>query len=91
MDDSYAQDRSRYGRFAPLPRPAKRGYALSMKNYVEPEESMPQGRLSEWRLCHPEFTDREWEEAMMELKPYLKIAWNVYRQQYPHLDLPDSL
>jgi len=47
--------------------------------------------LKEWHALHPEFNDAEWDEAMEEIKEYLKIAWGVYRDQHPDLDLPEQL
>ena len=47
--------------------------------------------LAEWRSLHPEFTDKEWDEAMRELRVYLRLAWTIYRQKHADLDLPDTL
>jgi len=47
--------------------------------------------IAEWRSLHPEFTDEEFEEALVELRAYLRLAWTVYRAQHPDLNLPDSL
>ena len=40
---------------------------------------------------HPELTDEQFAEALSEFKLYLRLAWNVYRQQHPDLDLPEAL
>ena len=47
--------------------------------------------LAEWRSLHPEFTDEEFDEALIELRAYLRLAWVVYRARNPDLNLPDSL
>lgn len=47
--------------------------------------------LLEWRALHPEFTDTEFDEALVELRAYLRLAWTVYKAQHSNLDLPDSL
>jgi hypothetical protein len=62
-----------------------------MQNIIDRQDGPLQPQLSEWRSLHPEFTDAEFEEAMQELRAYLRLAWTIYRQQHPHLDLPDVL
>ena len=47
--------------------------------------------LREWHSLHPEFTDEEFEEAIEEICAYVRLAWTVFRQKYPDLDLPDTL
>jgi hypothetical protein len=59
-------------------------------NQQRTAESM-QKLITEWRSLHPEFSDEEFDEALVELRAYLRLAWTVYRAQHPDLDLPDSL
>ena len=60
---------------------------------INPELKVISNRalIAEWRSLHPEFTDEEFEEALVELRAYLRLAWTVYRAQHPDLNLPDSL
>jgi hypothetical protein len=60
-------------------------------NNLDQTDNSLQALLKEWRLLHPEFTDAEFDEAMQEIRIYLRLAWAVYRQQHPNLDLPDAL
>jgi len=62
-----------------------------MKKHPTKEDNTTPDLLTEWRSRHPEFTDEEFEEAMLELSEYLRLAWPVYCQQHPELDLPETL
>jgi hypothetical protein len=64
---------------------------LNAERAPKEEDTSKQKLLAEWRALHPEFTDEEFDAAMRELRVYLRLAWMVYRQQYPDLDLPDTL
>lgn len=63
----------------------------AMSINIESNEISNHALIAEWRLRHPEFTDEEFEEAMDELSEYLRLAWPVYCQQHPELDLPETL
>jgi hypothetical protein len=63
---------------------------MQNNNIDRPDGSL-QALLKEWRLLHPEFTDAEFDEAMQEIRVYLRLAWTAYRQQHPNRDLPDAL
>ena len=61
-------------------------------NEIQPTKTtLASDLLVEWRARHPELTDDQFEEAMLELKEYLRLAWEVYRQQHPDRDLPETL
>lgn len=77
---------------APAPLPPLRcyDYALRMNDRL-PQTNAMSDLLTEWRAVHPELTDEQFAEALTELKRYLDVAWNVYRQQHPALDLPETL
>lgn len=62
-----------------------------MSTSQERKEESRRKLIAEWRSLHPEFTDEEFDEALVELRAYLHLAWTVYRTQHPDLDLPDSL
>lgn len=62
-----------------------------MKKNQKTEGNRELDLLTEWRSRHSEFTDEEFEEAMCELSEYLRLAWPVYCQQHPELDLPETL
>ena len=62
-----------------------------MHNQIDRTEGASQTLLAEWRSLHPDFTDHEFDEAMRELRFYLRLAWTVYRPLHPELNLPDEL
>ena len=62
-----------------------------MSTSQERNEESRQKLIAEWRSLHPEFTDEEFDEALVELRAYLRLAWTVYKAQHPNLDLPESL
>lgn len=59
---------------------------------TDPSQSKStQELLMEWRNLHPEYSDEEWDYAVAEMKEYIKIAWEIYRQKHANLDLPETL
>jgi hypothetical protein len=62
-----------------------------MNEYQPTKATSASDLLVKWRDRHPELTDEQFEEAMTELKAYLRLAWEVYRQQHPDRDLPETL
>ncbi len=58
---------------------------------VPTPQKTSQEMLAEWRALHPEFSDEDWDFAMAEVKEYLKIAWEIYREQHSDLNLPETL
>ncbi len=56
----------------------------------EQEKRTLQGELLEWRALHPELSDEAFDEAMRELRIYLPIAWQAFRESHPELQLPES-
>jgi hypothetical protein len=47
--------------------------------------------LKGWHDHHPDFTDDEFEEAILEIEEYCRVAWRVFRQVHSTEDLPDEL
>ena len=62
-----------------------------MTTNSDQRKSEARALMAEWRSLHPEFSDEDWEYAMNELKEYIKLAWMIYRQKHPDLNLPESL
>jgi hypothetical protein len=69
----------------------KSNMVLVMSINTERKETSNRALIEEWRSLHPEFTDEEFEEALVELRAYLRLAWTVYKAQHSDLNLPDSL
>jgi len=44
-----------------------------------------------WRPLFPDHSDAELAEIVRDIDDYLRIAWRVFRSQYPDEDLPDDL
>jgi len=61
-----------------------------MENTAGQIEESAQQRLARWRAMHPELSDREFNEAVLEIQSYLKIVWRVFRARHKDEDLPDD-
>jgi hypothetical protein len=66
-------------------------YGAAMSNSTDHKKLDTPALIEEWRLLHPEFTNEDWNYAMNEVKHYIKIAWQVYREAHPDWNLPETL
>jgi hypothetical protein len=79
------------GSIALLPQNCSYAYIVEMHSQINRSDEASKALLAEWHSLHPEFTDEEFDEAMRELRRYLRLAWAAYRHLHPELDIPDEL